>query len=127
MIGAETLRNVQDQTMKTTGEVLGFGRKFWLAGLGTVATVEQEVRDVFGNLVEKGKSYDQTREHKVGQAVDGAKESVNDVTDRVENAVQGAVAGTLHRFGVPTREEVHALIDRVEALTEKVEKLSNKK
>ncbi|GAB4374747.1 MAG: phasin family protein [Acidobacteriota bacterium] len=125
MIGAETLRNVQDTTMKVTGEMLETGRKVWLAGLGTVAVVEDEVRGVFDTLVEKGKKFEGTRVH-VGDKVTEARETVGGLGQKVEQVVQSTVASTLHRLGVPTRDEIHALIDRVEALTRKVEELSSK-
>lgn len=125
MIGAEALRTVQDTTLRMTGEVIGMGRNFWLAGLGTVATVEDELAGVFERLVEKGKHYEGVKVD-VSGTVEGAKDSVIGVGRKVEETIQTTVADTLHRFGVPTREEIHSLIDRVEALTGKVEALAKK-
>ena len=126
MIGTETMRNLSDNAMRMTGEMMGAGRNLWLAGLGTVATVETEVKDVFTNLVEKGKAYDEQRPHVVGDTFENAKDGVMGAGKKVEETVQGMVAATLHRLGVPTRDEIHALIARVEALTAKVETLSKK-
>jgi poly(hydroxyalkanoate) granule-associated protein len=126
MIGEQTFRTVSDNAMKMTGELMGFGRNMWLAGLGTVATVETEVKDTFGTLIERGKKFDEEHKLPVGKVVDEAKGSVAGVGTKVENAVQNAVGSTLHRIGVPTRDEIHSLIDRVEALTAKVETLSKK-
>ena len=56
MIGEQTFRTVSDNAMKMTGELMGFGRNMWLAGLGTVATVETEVKDTFGTLDERADS-----------------------------------------------------------------------
>ncbi len=125
MIGAETLRNVQDTTMKMTGEMLETSRKVWLAGLGTVAVVEDEVRGVFDSLVEKGRKFQSTRS-RVDDTVAEARNAVGGLGQKVEQKIQATVASTLHRLGVPTRDEIHALIDRVEALTRKVEELSSK-
>lgn len=125
MIGAETLRSVQDTTMKMTGEMLETSRKVWLAGLGTVAVVEDEVRGVFDSLVEKGASFRSTRARSEDRLAE-ARSTVGELGQKVERKIQATVASTLHRLGVPTRDEIHALIDRVEALTRKVEELSNK-
>ena len=125
MIGAETMRNVQDTTMKVTGDMLEAGRKVWLAGLGTVAVVEDEVRGVFDTLVEKGRTFRGGPRPLAGK-VDEARETVGGLGRKVEQTVQATVASTLHRLGVPTRDEIHALIDRVEALTRKVDELSTR-
>lgn len=125
MIGTETLRTVQDNAMRMTGEMLGMGRNIWLAGLGTVATVEGEVSGVFERLVEKGKTYE-TPSLGVNLSVSDAKETVVDLGKKVEDTVTDTMAMALHRFGVPTRDEIHSLIERVESLTSKVESLAKK-
>ena len=43
---------------------------------------------------------------------------------QAEHRLEQRVSDALRRFGVPARDDVQALIDRIEVLTQKVEKLS---
>lgn len=103
-------------------------QRIWLAGLGALATAEEEGGKLFKNLVKKGEAY----ESKAKGKLDGLRDQVEDVAgkarksaagawDKVEEAWDDKVAGTLRRIGVPSRDEISNLTTRVEQLTAMVE------
>jgi len=112
-------------------EAMEIGRNVWLAGLGVVAEAETQGKEMFENLVKKGETFE-ARYRK------GIDESVEDAGDRLKKArswvgartdkglenVTDAFTRALHRFGVPTREDIRTLSQRVEQLTEKVEAIN---
>jgi poly(hydroxyalkanoate) granule-associated protein len=99
------------------------GRNVWLAGLGTVSAIDDGSRQFFSQLVERGE--------KVEKEVPSIEERFRDVGDElrtfgrnVERGVEDRMTATLERFGVPSRDDVKTLSDRVEELTRKIEALA---
>jgi len=111
---------VKERTTKITDEVVKTGRNIYLAGLGAVATADEEARQFFDKMVDKGEQVDK----KEKSLVDQATETVKKVSGQVEKTFQETVAATLNRAGIPTSDEIRLLIDRVEELNIKVEKLA---
>ncbi len=99
------------------------GRKVWLAGLGAVASMDETGRGVFAELVERGERWEQQRPA-VPEPLRETAEKLKDFGHRVEHRVEERMATALHRFGAPGRDEIQALIERIEGLTRKVEDLS---
>jgi len=104
--------------------------EIWLAGLGALSAVEESGSKVFRDLVEKGKGYETRGREAVDEARDRVEEaagkargSAEGAWDRVQGQVDESVTGALHRFGVPTRDEIATLTKRVEELTQVVEDL----
>lgn len=124
--------------LKKVGENLtGKAREVWLAGLGAIATVEDEGQKLYGTLVEKGAAFEKAGEDKINGLVSDVKGQVKaeykKVEDKVEQTVQSVsdvfeknVATVLEKVGVPTAGEVSNLISKVENLTRKVEDLTKK-
>ncbi len=105
--------------------------KVWLAGLGAMAVAEEEGSKLFKNLVERGETYEtKGRERwdgmksKVEETSEKAKGNVESKFDVVGDKLDDAVANTLRRLGVPSRDEIATLTKRVEELTAVVEQLS---
>ena len=104
--------------------------KIWLAGLGALSAAEEEGSKMFKNLVERGeawegrgrKRYDEVKD-KVEDAAEKAKDRAETTWEKVEARLDEAVASALGRLGVPNREEIATLTQRVEELTTVVEKL----
>ena len=128
MIGNLNTENAKDLGRRIVEDVTKVGHDAWLAGLGVVATIEEEGRDVFGTLVEKGKAWQPPVLDKtpVGEFVDQAAEQVKTIGHKLEAGVQDTTKAVLHRFGMPTHQEVEALIARVEQLNAKIEALARK-
>ncbi len=104
--------------------------KIWLAGLGALQAAEEEGSKLFKNLVERGESFEnRTRERydevkdQVDHAAEDAKEKVESTWDKIESRLDDAVTQALGRLGVPSRDEIATLTQRVEELTAVVEKL----
>ena len=102
------------------------GRNVWLAGLGLVATVNEEGREVFSNLVSEGRRLE-TRERRafrsaVNRASDRLGERFDTLRSKAQEGVQNVMAATLHRFGVPTHGDIAELEARVEQLGAQVRK-----
>jgi len=104
--------------------------KIWLAGLGALAAAEKEGAKVFNRLVERGREVESKGKVDFKEQVDNAKVKVDQAKSKVGDVVEDwtakldeAVTSTLHRLGVPTREEIRTLTQRVEELNAKVEQL----
>lgn len=117
------------QTVKDSAQ------QIWLAGLGAFAKAQEEGNKVFEALVKEGVSL-----QKKTQAV--AEERIGDVTgkmsamaegvtskagqqwDKLESIFEGRVSKALNKLGVPSSKDVDALVQRIDALSEQVAKLS---
>jgi poly(hydroxyalkanoate) granule-associated protein len=104
--------------------------RIWLAGLGALAAAEEEGVKVFNRLVERGKTVETRSKGDFKEQVDRAKEQFDQAKAKAESTFEDwsgkmdeAVTATLHRLGVPTREEIRTLTKRVEELNAKVEML----
>lgn len=111
-----TPKGVQD-------EIKDSAHKVWLAGLGALATAEEEGGRLFKKLVEKGESL----ESKGKETVSKAKTKVENAWEDIEGKLDEKVTSVLHRMGVPSRDEIRNLTEKVEDLAAKVEQLAAKK
>ena len=112
--------NLRDRARKATDNVRNVGRNAYYAGVGVYAMAEEETKSVYDRLVDKGRTYDEKRPDVVKIAGDRLRETGRKVEDRVEDTV----SKSLHRVGVPSRDEIRTLIDRVESLTAKVDSIN---
>jgi poly(hydroxyalkanoate) granule-associated protein len=99
-------------------------RRLFLAGLGAASSVETRSREVFDQLVEKGKERSERDLFTVPAPLREAGERVKTFGRELESRIERGTTSTLERFGVPDREEVQNLIERIEQLTTKVEELA---
>ena len=130
-----------DQPVQLTdlpNELSERGRDVWLAGLGALSRVEEEGSKVFRNLVERGEKFEDRgrkqieaalgqlseQQQKASGTLDDARKSISGVAESVERTVSNTVTDTLGRMGVPRREEVETLSNKVGQLSEKLDALS---
>jgi poly(hydroxyalkanoate) granule-associated protein len=113
----ETLKN---EVGTVAADLRGNSRRLWLAGLGALSTVDQRSRQAFDELVEKGEVRRQRLDAKVDETVSKVKEFQGDV----EQQIGARLSRTLERIGVPTGAQLRHLIDSVEQLNTKIEKLA---
>jgi poly(hydroxyalkanoate) granule-associated protein len=106
--------------------------KIWLAGLGAMATAEEEGGKLFRKLVSKGERYERRVRDPIDRATGSVRGTVKKVrteagrtVERVEAAVDEHVGGALQRLGVPTRREIAALTRRVEDLTRAIQDMQS--
>lgn len=107
------------------------GRDVWLAGLGALATVEEEGSKLFARLVERGKEYESLSAKQIKELTERVSEQQKKAIKQAEEtttAAQSAFANTVdkafERFGVPTRSEVNDLSKKVDKLSKQIDQLA---
>jgi poly(hydroxyalkanoate) granule-associated protein len=112
-------------------ELADRGRDVWLAGLGALATVEEEGSKLFTRLVERGKELENASAKQIDEMSERAADQQKKAIERAEEstlAAQTAFANTvdkaLERFGVPTQSEVSTLSEKVDLLSKQIDALS---
>jgi|SRR5215210_121765 poly(hydroxyalkanoate) granule-associated protein len=118
------------QEKKVQEDIKDAAHRIWLAGLGALAAAEEEGSRLFSRLVDRGRDV----ESRGKVEVDKVKADFDKVKTKAEGAVENwgdklgdkfddTLTSTLHRLGVPTRDEIRSLTQRVEELNAKVEQL----
>jgi poly(hydroxyalkanoate) granule-associated protein len=104
--------------------------RIWLAGLGALAAAGEEGAKAFNRLVDRGRDMESRSKDEVKTQTDKAREQFDKAKDKAEGQweewstkLDEALTRSLHRLGVPTRDEIRTLTQRVEELTAKVEGL----
>lgn len=107
-------------------EVVQSAQKIWLAGIGALATAEEEGSKLFNSLVKKGEGYEAQGKRRVGDVRARVEQIVGQAEGSIEkmgDAFDEKVAETINRLGVPSRNEIAQLTKSVEELTVKVDSL----
>lgn len=112
----ETTKNLQDEMRESA-------HRIWLAGLGALAAAGEEGGKMFDRLVDRGRDYETRGREEARKQYEGAKSSADDLWNTWSNKLDEAVTNALHRMGVPSRDEIRNLTQRVEELNAKVEML----
>lgn len=98
-------------------------KNVWFAGLGAVAMVEEKGSSMVNDLIDRGKQFDEREETFVKKTVHKANDQVKSLGKKVEDTFKDGTRVMLNRFGVPTHEQIQDLIERVDKLNAKVDKL----
>ena len=112
-------------------------QQIWLAGMGAFNRAQAEGGKLFESLVRDGLSLEQTarkfagnRADVVRDVVEGrvgqAKERAADTWDKLESVFEVRVQRALVKLGVPGREDLTTLTERVERLTAELRKANGK-
>jgi poly(hydroxyalkanoate) granule-associated protein len=112
-------------------------QQIWLAGMGAFNRAQAEGGKLFESLVRDGLSLEQTarkfagnRADVVRDAVEGsvghAKERAVDTWDKLEKVFEDRVQRAQVKLGVPSRDDLNALTERVERLTAELRKANGK-
>jgi poly(hydroxyalkanoate) granule-associated protein len=127
-------------------------REIWLAGLGAFNVAQQESGRIleqgsklFEKLVAEGSKIEhKTRKDVVGaigdirgevesrvevikHQADAVRKQANDNWDKLERIFEDRVARALSRLGIPSKEDVSGLADKVQKLAREVSDLDGKK
>jgi poly(hydroxyalkanoate) granule-associated protein len=103
-------------------------REMWLAGLGALSLAEEAGTKVFDALVEEGKSWEEQRrkqQKQTAEQVENLTEEGAKAIEAVEDRVRDEVNDALRRIGVPHRDDIDELRHQVDALSEKMERLTD--
>ncbi|WP_263807945.1 phasin family protein [Salinibacter sp.] len=101
-------------------------RAAWWAGLGVVGAVQDAGTQVFDALVEEGRSWERAERERRAQTARRVRQAT-DETDPIraaEERVQTDVNDILRRVGVPSRDDLEELRERVDALGARIEALA---
>lgn len=116
-------KNLQDDLKESA-------HRIWLAGLGALAAAGEEGTKAFNRLVDRGREFETKGKDEVKAQADKAREQFDRAKGKAEGQwddwsekLDEALTRSLHRLGVPTRDEIRTLTQRVEELTAKVEAL----
>ena len=112
-------------------------QQIWSAGVGALARAQGDGTDLFDALLKKGMSLEaRTRKLANGKVdevrgavedrVENVREKATDTWDRMEKVFEDRVHRALTRLGVPTREDLQSLNQRVEQLTAELRKQAGK-
>ena len=107
-------------------EIAENAHQIWLAGLGAVATAQEEGGKLFKNLVTKGENFEKAGKAKVDQAVgavSGVKVVAESYWETFEKTVDEKITAAIHRIGVPTKSEIDELNKKVDKLSNSIDKL----
>jgi len=109
-------------------------QQIWLAGVGAFGRAQSEGTKLFEALVKEGLNLEQTArklagnraevvrdavENRVGQA----RERAADTWDRLEKVFEDRVQRALVKLGVPGRDDLAALVERVDTLNAELRRL----
>lgn len=103
----------------------------WLAGLGAFAKVGDEGNKLFEKLIKEGEKVEKkARDAAAGKLeeaqgkVDETRNKVADTWDKVEQLFEDRLTRVLSRLGVPSRDDLQKLTERVDALQAQINDLS---
>ena len=117
------------QTVKDSAQ------QIWLAGLGAFSKAQEEGGKVFEALVREGVSLQRktqaVAEERLGEVTgkmsavaEGVSTKAGAQWDKLETIFEQRVSKALNKLGVPSSQDVDALVQRIDALSAQVAKLS---
>ena len=102
----------------------------WLAGLGAFAKVGEEGSKLFEALIKEGEKVEKkARDAAAGKLeeaqgkVDETRNKVADTWDKVEQLFENRLTQVLGRLGVPNRDDLQKLTERVDVLQAQINEL----
>jgi poly(hydroxyalkanoate) granule-associated protein len=109
-------------TREVPYELVDAAQKMWLAGLGVVTLAQEEGGKLFETLIDAGKQVEKAMPS-ASVAIKGAAEGAEQVWAKFQELIDAQITAALHRLGVPTKDEIDRLTQRIEQLTESIEAL----
>lgn len=100
-------------------------QQIWLAGLGAFAKAQEGGTKVFEALIREGEQLQSRTKEAAAEKVTEMTNRATGTWDRLEQVFEDRVARALHSLGVPTKQDVQTLSERVHQLTAVVQKLSD--
>lgn len=112
-------------------------QQIWLAGLGAFSKAQQEGGKAFDSLVKEGLTVQRktqaATEERISDATNRMSHMASDISakangqwDKLESIFEDRVARTLNKLGVPSAQDIEALIARIDELNQNVQKLQPK-
>lgn len=120
---AEKETIVVEETQEPNVILTNVRKLFWV-GLGAVMMVQEEAWKLVDKLAERGEETSKDGRHQIEKFVETRKKSVEKVTKKAETQFNKQVERTLHRFNIPSRNEITTLSAKITRLSKKVEELN---
>jgi poly(hydroxyalkanoate) granule-associated protein len=120
------MQDLPDEILERGRALAGRSREVWLAGLGAVDGLEKDGAATFDALVRRGRRVEARGRKRLDAARERLGEEEREVMGRVDAATHEVMDRVLGTFGIPTRDEMHALSTRVDALSGKVNALNER-
>ncbi|SFK64739.1 phasin family protein [Lysobacter sp. cf310] len=129
--------SAQEQAERLSKTLSESAQQIWLAGVGAFGRAQAEGTKLFEGLVKEGLNLEQTaRKFTGGQAdalrdvveskVGHARERAADTWDRLEKVFEERVQRALVKLGVPGRDDLAGLSQRVDTLTAELRRQGGK-
>ncbi|MFZ5601822.1 MAG: phasin family protein [Pseudomonadota bacterium] len=115
--------------MSKSDEIKRNSNKIWLAGLGAYALMEEEGKEEFERLVERGQVFEKENNSRGQQLVadsklDELKNRANQTMDRIERAFDLRVSSALGRLGISRKSDLDLLHDKIDRLAAAMEQIA---
>lgn len=110
-------KKLQDELFEST-------RRIWLAGLGTLSVVEEESTEIFDQLIKKGRLVEEKGRQRMSNTKAEIESGTEELSEELAEKLDRQVSGVLQKLGVPSRAQVQDLTQRVEQLSEQVDRLA---
>ncbi len=137
---AKAILKKKDELQSSLGEVRGYARKIWLAGLGAYTRVGQESADYVKDLIKAGEAVEKRGKKRIDREVDAANSEIDSAKaelrsvkgkvevqlDKIEKAFDTRVASALNRIGIPSKHDVETLSAKLDELTALLERVAGK-
>ncbi len=127
---------LQDQAERLGRKVTHSAQQVWLAGLGALARAQDEGSRLFDSLVKEGESAEaRSREESstgaslrdsVESTLGQARDRAAGTWDRLEKSVDDSVHRVLRRMDIPSRADIEALNERLDALNQRLAQAENR-
>ncbi|WP_263261643.1 phasin family protein [Pseudomonas sp. RIT-PI-S] len=128
-------KKVEKETASWAGGIEKYSRQIWLAGLGAYAKTAADGGKLFDSLVKEGERAEKQAKGEIDKQVNtvkavarpkagGLKEKALGKWGELEEAFDQRLNSAISRLGVPSRNEVAALHDKVDVLMRELERLT---
>jgi poly(hydroxyalkanoate) granule-associated protein len=118
----------QDQAERLAKSISESAQQIWLAGVGAFSRAQAEGSKMFEGLVKEGLGLEQSARKLAGGQADAMRDAVEskvgqareraaDTWDRLEKVFEDRVQRALVKLGVPSRDDLTDLSERVNTLT----------
>jgi poly(hydroxyalkanoate) granule-associated protein len=112
----EVVEAPQDKNQHQMMELL---RRMFLATIGAAVIAQEEVETLVNKLVERGEIAEKDGKKLINEMMDKRKTKTADVTGEINKNVENV----LTRMNIPTKADVEALGQKINALSKKVDDL----
>lgn len=124
------LSQSQSKISTATQSTVDTARQMWMAGLGAFVKTGQEGGRLFSSLVEEGEKFqDKVSEktsNQVNDSVDSVMNKASGQWDKLEAILEDRVIKVLDKLGVPTKDDIAQLVEKIETLQAAVEESAKK-